>query len=80
MVSKILQAASPGRDLHVSCFCLCFGFDNIGLYFMYYRVVHPHIQYRGTSSNKGFDVEISSSNTPPRELYRVILSESNDKT
>jgi len=31
-------------------------------------------------SNKGFDVEISSSNTPPRELYRIILSESNDKT
>ena len=29
-------------------------------------------------SNKGFDVEISS-NTPPRELYRIILSESNDK-
>jgi len=29
-------------------------------------------------SNKGFDVEISSSNTPPRELYRIILSESND--
>ena len=30
--------------------------------------------------NKGFDVEISSSSTPPRELYRIILSESNDKT
>ena len=30
-------------------------------------------------SNKGFDVEISSSNTPPCELYRIILSESNDK-
>ena len=29
--------------------------------------------------NKGSDVEISSSNTPPRELYRIILSESNDK-
>ena len=28
---KILQAASPGRDLHVSCFC--FYFDNIRLYF-----------------------------------------------
>ena len=31
-------------------------------------------------SYKGFDVEISSSNTPPRELYRITLSESNDKT
>jgi len=29
--------------------------------------------------NKGFDVEISSSNTPPCELYRIIFSESNDK-
>jgi len=27
--TQILQAASPGRDFHVSCFC----FDNIGLYF-----------------------------------------------
>ena len=26
---KTLQAASPGQDLHISCFC----FDNIGLYF-----------------------------------------------
>ena len=26
------------------------------------------------------DEEISSSNTPPCELYRIILSESNDKT
>jgi len=25
-------------------------------------------------------VEISSSDTPPRQLYRIILSESNDKT
>jgi len=31
-------------------------------------------------SNKGFDVELSSSNTAPRELYKIILSESNDKT
>jgi len=31
-------------------------------------------------SNKGFGVEITSSNTPPHELYRVNLSESNDKT
>ena len=31
-------------------------------------------------SNKGFDLEISPSNTPPRELYRIILSESHDKT
>jgi len=31
-------------------------------------------------SSNGFDVEISSSNTPPRELYRIILNESNDKT
>ena len=31
-------------------------------------------------SKKGVDVEISSSNTPPREMYRIILSESNDKT
>jgi len=30
-------------------------------------------------SNKGFDVEISSSNTPSRELHRIILDESNDK-
>jgi len=30
--------------------------------------------------NKDFDVEISSSDTPPRELCRIILSESNDKT
>ena len=30
-------------------------------------------------SNKGFDVEISLSNMPLRELYRIILSESNDK-
>jgi galactose-1-phosphate uridylyltransferase len=31
-------------------------------------------------SNKGFDVEISSLNKPPRELYRIISSESNDET
>ena len=30
-------------------------------------------------SGKGLDVEISSSNTPPRELYTIILSESNEK-
>ena len=46
---------------------------------MYYYVVHPHTQYRGTMRQQGFDVEISSSNTPPRELYRIILSESSDK-
>jgi len=27
-----------------------------------------------------FDEETSTSNKPPRELYRIILSESNDKT
>jgi len=32
------------------------------------------------SNNKGFNVEISSSSMPPRELYRIIFSESNDKT
>ena len=31
-------------------------------------------------SIKGSDVEISSSNTPPREMYGIILSESNDET
>jgi len=31
-------------------------------------------------SNKGFDIEISSSNMPPRDLYRINLGESNDKT
>ena len=30
-------------------------------------------------SNKGFDVEISSSNKPSRELYRIILSDSKEK-
>ena len=30
-------------------------------------------------SSKGSDVELSSSNTPPRELYRIILSELNDE-
>ena len=47
---------------------------------MYSYVVHLHIQYRGSMLQQGFHVEIFSSNTPPRELYRIILSESNDKT
>ena len=47
---------------------------------MPYSVVHQHTQYRGTMSKKGFDVDILSSNTPPRELYRTILNESNDIT
>ena len=51
-----------------------------GYIFMYYYVVYPHTQYGGTVLQQGFDVEISSSNTPPCELYRIILSESNDKT
>jgi len=46
--TKILQATSHGLDLHVSCF------DNIGLYFMYYYVVHPHTQYRGAMPQQGF--------------------------
>ena len=46
---------------------------------MYYYVVHPptHTHTHNIAvlcSNKGFDVEISSSNTLPRELYRIILS------
>ena len=47
---------------------------------MYYYVVLPHPNIEVLCSHKGFDVEISSSSTPPRELYRIILSESNDKT
>jgi len=50
--TKILQAASPGWNLQVSCFCFCF--DNIGLFFMYYYVVHPHTQYRGTMLQQEF--------------------------
>jgi len=33
--TKILQAASPGRDLHDSYSYFCFCFDNIELDFMY---------------------------------------------
>ena len=36
----------------------------------------PNIQV--LCSSKGFDFEISSSKKPPRELYRIILSVSND--
>ena len=32
----------------------------------------------GPNKYKGFDVEISSPNTPPRELCRIILSELNN--
>ena len=46
----------------------------------YYYVVHPTPNIAVLCSSRVFDVEISSSDTPPRELYRIILSESNDKT
>ena len=47
--TKILQAASTGRGCHV------FVSDNTELYiFMYYYVVHPHTQYRGTMLQQGF--------------------------
>ena len=41
--------------------------------FFNFEVCHPH------PPTGGFDVEISSSNTPPRELYRIILSDSNEE-
>jgi len=67
-----------------------FVFDNIGFTFIYYCVVHTHTHththtHKHTPnievlcSNKGVDVEISTSNMLPRELYRIILSESNGK-
>jgi len=56
-------------------------FDNIGLYFVCIITWFTHTpNIEVLCSNKCFDVEISSSNTPPHELYRIILSESNDKT
>jgi hypothetical protein len=77
--TKTLQASFPGRDLHVSYFCFCF--DNIGLYFYVLLTWFTHTPNIGVLCyNSGFDVEISSSKTPPRALYRIILSESNDKT
>jgi len=60
---------------------LVFVFDNTGLYFLCiitWSTHTPNIEV--LCSSKGFDVEISSSNTPPRELYRIIVSESNDET
>jgi len=61
---------------------LVFVFDNIGLYiflFIISWVNHtPNIEV--LCSNKGFDVDITSSNTQPLELYRIILIESNDRT
>ena len=46
--TKILQAASPGRDPHVFVLII------EGYIFMYYYVVHPHTQYRGTMLQQGF--------------------------
>ena len=58
-----------------------FAFDNIELYLLCIITWFTHTSnIEILCSNKCFDVEISSSNTPPRELYRIILSESNDKT
>ena len=49
--TKILQAASPGRETHVFVFV----FDNIGLYFyVLLRGSHTHTQYRGTMLQQGF--------------------------
>ena len=72
--TKILQAASPGRNLHV------FVSDITGLYFYVFITWFTHTpNIEVLCSNKGFDVEISSSNTPSRELYRIILIDSNEK-
>jgi len=58
---KIRQAASPGWDLRVSYFVFCF--DNIRLYFYVLLRGTPNIEV--LCSNMVFDVEISSSKTPP---------------
>jgi len=45
--TKILQAASPGRDPHV------FVSDITGLYFYVLLCGSPHTQYRGTMLQQG---------------------------
>jgi len=69
----------PSGALYVHCLLSVLMVTSHVSYFEFWIVPHtPNIEV--LCSNKGFAVEISSSNTPPRELYRIILSESNDKT
>ena len=54
--------------------------SGFGLFYVTQKRIKKLLMKFGFGQSLGFDVEISSSNTPPRELYRIILSESNDKT
>jgi hypothetical protein len=77
--TKILQAASPGRDLHVSYFVFCF--DNIGLYFyVSLRGSPTHPIYRYYAPTRVLMLRSPHQTLRQRELYTIILSESNDKT
>ena len=47
-----IQAASPGRGLHASYFVFVLIIE--GYILIYYYVVHPHTQYKGTMLQQGF--------------------------
>ena len=46
---------------------------------MYYYLVRPHTLYRGSMFQQGFWCWNLLINTPPRELYRIILIDSSEK-